>query len=420
MNVAAIAAPLALLVAACGQSAFDRREGLAWSHSSGRPDGVSSAAYAIAVTTVDREQPGATIVVAGSQPASLSTLSYDVGGELELAGSDLDGAFPAAPAVAGALDPIAGGNGVVAIADGAGSLQVYDARTGDLGPAFRATVDAARCGGPGGFGGALVFALTDPEGDVEPELLALAGSEVAVLHDFDLDAATPACSHCALPGGEGAALATGTIDDDDGEDAVVLSAAGHQIAAFTAAQIAAQTGVDCGEPLVALSPPAADDAFAAPLAVGDIEDNDAPEIAVASPDHRVVFVFRDVGGEPADPVVIRLPAPADSSSFGAAIVFGDFDGDEVEELAVGDPDASPEGVAGAGQVTLYRYDGEELTPAATLYDSEPEEGQQFGRSLTVAEFGIGGADYRDLLVVGADGEVFTYFRSTEDTDDPRN
>ena len=419
MRAACAAAPLALLLAACGQSAFDRREELAWSHSSGPPDGVTSAAYAIAVTTVDREQPGATIVVAGSRAASLSTLSYDVGGELALAGSDLEGEFPAAPELAGSLDPIAGGNGVVAIADGAGNLQIYDARTGDLGPAFRSTVAAAACGGPAGFSGALVFALTDPEGDVEPDLLALAGDEVAVLHDFDLEAAAPTCSHCALPGGQGAALATGTIDDDDGEDAVVVSAAGHQIVAFAAAQIAAQTGGDCGEPLVMLSPPAADDTFAAPLAVGDIEDNDAPEFAVASSDHRVVFVFHDVGDAPGEPVVIRLPAPADSASFGAALAFGDFDGDEVEELAVGDPDASPEGVAGAGQVTLYRYDGEELKPAATLYDSEPEEGQQFGRSLTVAEFAIGGADYRDLLVVGADGEVFTYFRLTEDSDDPR-
>jgi hypothetical protein len=38
----------------------------------------------------------------------------------------------------------------------------------------------------------------------------------------------------------------------------------------------------------------------------------------------------------------------------------------------------------------------------------------------VAEFGLGGAEYRDLLVVGAEGEVFTYFRLTSDTEDPRN
>lgn len=412
---AALAA--AVLVTGCGRSAFDAREDRAWSRSAGPPDGISSTAYAVAITTVDREQPGATVVVAGSQPSSLSTLSYDVGGELEQHGIDVD-AFAAAPVMAGALDPVAGGKGVVAIADGAGGIRFYDARTGDLGPELRAVVGAEACGTASAPGGALIFSLTDPEADIEPDLIAVAGDELSVFHDVDLDTvgASPDCSRCAV-GGDAISLGSGTIDDDDGEDIAVLVAV-DRIDVFTATQVQAQDGQSCGEPLVRLVPPDGG-GFVAPLAVGDIEDNDSPEIAVASADHRALFVFHDVSAGAAAEV-IRVPAPTDSAAFGTSIAFGDFDGDDVEELAVGDPDASPEGVSGAGQVTLYRYDGEELKPAATLYDSEPEEGQHFGRSLVVAEFGLGGADYRDLLVVGADGEVFTYFKVTRDTDDPRN
>lgn len=410
-----------LLVAGCGQSAFDDRAGRAWSRSAGAPDGVSSASWAVAVTTVDREQPGATVVVAGAGPSSLSTLSYDVGGELEMHGVDIDGGFPDAPVVAGALDPVAGGNGVIAVADGAGAILFYDARTGDLGPAFRVGLSAETCGAPPTLGTALTFALTDPDEDIEPDLLALADDQLVVIRDVDLDrvADAPDCARCTLPDGSAVALATGAIDDDDGEDIASLAATGERIAVHTAAAVRAASGAGCGAPIVALAPPSAGDRFAAPMAIGDIEDNDAPEIAVASPDRRVLYVFHDVTAGAGAIDVTPIPAPADSAAFGAAIAFGDFDGDEIEELAVGDPDASPEGVAGAGQVTLYRYDGNELRPEATLYDSEPEEGQHFGRSLDVAEFGLGGAEYRDLLVVGADGEVFTYFRVTASGDDPR-
>jgi len=413
---------LLLLATCCGQSAFDDRAARAWSRSAGAPDGISSATYAVSLTTVDREQPGATVVVAGSGPSSLSTLSYDVGGELEMHGVDVDGGFPDAPVMAGSLDPVTGGNGVVAVADGAGAVLFFDARTGDLGPAFRVSVPAEACGAAPTFGTALLFALTDPDEDVEPDLVALADDQLVVLRDLDLDKIDqdipPDCARCSLPDGAAVALAAGAVDDDDGEDIAALAATGKRISIFTAEQVRAAAGAGCGEPLVVLTPPAADDSFAPPMSIGDIEDNDAPEIAVASIDHRVVYIFHDVSG--GAPGVIPIPAPADSAAFGTSIAFGDFDGDEIEELAVGDPLASPEGVAGAGQVTLYRFEGGELKPEATLYDSEPEEGQHFGRSLDVAEFGLGGAEYRDLLVVGASGEVFTYFRVTAATEDPRS
>jgi len=416
----AAAAALAVIAGGCGQGAFDDRAATAWSQSAGAPDGIHSGAYAVAIATVDREQPGATIVVAGSGPSSLSTLSFDVGGDLEQHGIDTE-EFPAAPVIAGALDPVAGGKGVVAIADGAGGIQFYDARTGDLGPELRVAIGKEACGTAGDLGVALLFVLTGAEDDIDPDLVALSGSELAVLRDLDLEAVvdTPRCTHCALAG-EAVSLAAGTVDDDDGEDIAVLAASGDEIAVFTAAQVEAQDGQTCGEPLLTIDPPQAPDRFAPPLAVGDIEDNDSPELAVAAADHRSLFVYHDVAAGVATPQLLLVPAAADSVTFGASLAFGDFDGDDIEELAVGDPDASPEGVAGAGQVTIYRFDGEELKPAATLYDSEPEEGQHFGRSLAIAEFGLGGAIYRDLLVVGADGEVFTYFKLTAAGDDPRN
>ena len=49
-----------------------------------------------------------------------------------------------------------------------------------------------------------------------------------------------------------------------------------------------------------------------------------------------------------------------------------------------------------------------FTLVETLYPGEPENEERFGKSVTIAPFGSG---TRNVLVVGAEGEVFTYFRT---------
>ena len=62
-----------------------------------------------------------------------------------------------------------------------------------------------------------------------------------------------------------------------------------------------------------------------------------------------------------------------------------------------------------GQVALYAItaNGFDATPAAQLSDAQPETNELFGRA--VAAFSFNG---HPILAVGADNEVFAYFRTT--------
>jgi hypothetical protein len=81
----------------------------------------------------------------------------------------------------------------------------------------------------------------------------------------------------------------------------------------------------------------------------------------------------------------------------------------VTYLAVGVPDQNVGGVV-AGHVQLHELDAAtgmlSATAALVLHDADPESGQQFGRSLTTMQL-----NGNPILVVGATGEIFAYYRT---------
>jgi len=77
-------------------------------------------------------------------------------------------------------------------------------------------------------------------------------------------------------------------------------------------------------------------------------------------------------------------------------------------VVAGYPDAVIDGVA-AGKVVVFAVDtttGINAMPIDTLHDSQPEDGQAFGRSVAVMQF-----NGQPVLVVGGNNEVYTYFRT---------
>lgn len=77
-------------------------------------------------------------------------------------------------------------------------------------------------------------------------------------------------------------------------------------------------------------------------------------------------------------------------------------------VVAGYPGAIVESVK-AGQVLVFEANlttGLNETPAMTLYDAQPETEQQFGRAVAVTPF-----NGQNVIAVGADNEVFTYFRT---------
>lgn len=408
-------AALALALAGC--TGFDDLRAQAWSDSRQRPDGMTSADYAIAVTTVDRAVPGATIVVAGAGPAGLATLSYDDHGALTQHGVAADGGFDPAPRLVGALDPVPGGDGVFAVG-GDGGIALHDARTGVVGPTLRATIGAEGCGAALDSLAAIGIGTTSLGTVDVPDLIVIAGAELVAFPDVGFDPAPP-CQRCALPG-PGMDLALADVDGDVDEELVVsIADPGGGAATIGALEATAIAGGDCFPVRPDLRGDGDEPDFGRRLAVGDADDDGAPEIAATAPSTRRVYVIPDLGvSGPGGPLHVIVTPSAASDAFPGAVTFGDLDGDGPEELAVADPGASPGGAAGAGWVTVFALSDGTFESVTTLHDSTPEPGQAFGRSMAVAEF-LAGGDAADLLVVAARGEVFTYFRALVAGDDPR-
>lgn len=419
----ALAAALAVTVAGCSMSAFDDRRGKAWSDSNGG-DTVSASDYGIAVAGVATDQQGALITALGVGPAGLGTIIYDDTGSLELGGDDLgeleNETLSDPPTLVAAPAPITGASSLVAVG-ALGQLDeilLYDMSSGA--PDYLGKLSGSDCNATGtNLGEAMAFGYTGT-GD-QLDLVATRGNDVFLFEDLAASGGTvtATCSHCRMPG---------RIDDmamieigfTDGEEIMVNSQS--SISVFNGAQVteAFNAGKGCFEVRTPQISGLNGGGLGSRLAVGDVQGDGYADVAVADPAGSV-FVIPNLtdsgpGGLPAD-----VAAPADSGAWGAGpVLFVDLDGDGEDELVVGDPQASPEGVAVAGQASVFKYatDGS-FEQRAQLYDSAPQGGQRYGRSLAAADFLVG-VDQAKLLVVGASGEVFTLFRALANTIDPRN
>lgn len=116
-----------------------------------------------------------------------------------------------------------------------------------------------------------------------------------------------------------------------------------------------------------------------------------------------LYDLRAMNGGSFEPVL--LGNPVTTPDLRTATVLDDG---SQKYVVAGYPNATFDGVR-AGHVLLYPFDtsvGIDSTPAMTLHDAQPESDQQFGRAVAVTE--ING---HPAIAVGADNEVFVYFRT---------
>lgn len=420
------AAGLALVwqLAACSLSPFDGSR--AWSDSQSVPDGVGSSDFGVVVTSVANDMPGARIVVYGDDPPSVSMLTYDRLGESTIAGTEIERLTEELPEVVGAQDPLQDIVAPFTVSD-LGRILLFDG-AGDEGPELLTTLgDEACLDADAHVGRAMVFGLFVGR-EEEVDLVASSGADLVIFPDLDAEAPMHECSRCRLAGDGGAVLAAARADlDGDELDELVATYAdadgAGRLIVLDADEIIGQDGGDCLErdPRVGpLEAPSDDADFGSRLAVGSAVEEDVVDAVVASPSSGYVYVFTELIEQSPPGEAVVIDAVSDSREFGADLVLIDLDGDEIDEIVVGDPGADSGGETDAGAAYVYGYGEGDQTPdsVATVFDSSPEPGQRFGRSLALAEF-VSAPPDQDLLTVGAASEVFVYFRSIADGEDPR-
>jgi hypothetical protein len=160
-----------------------------------------------------------------------------------------------------------------------------------------------------------------------------------------------------------------------------------------------------------------EDFFGAALASGDFNHDGRDDLAVGAPGKAVsgvaavgqIFLYRGtVNGLVAHAAIAQVGVLANerADAFGAALAFGDIDGDGFDDLAVGTPgEANFQTTVGAGYVYVYRGGSSGLSywlgrDQAGLGTNE--SGDRFGAALVFGDFN---RDARADLIVGAPGET---------------
>jgi hypothetical protein len=409
-------------------STFDDKRAAAWSDSNGSVQ-IDSAEYGVAIAGVTTDQVGATIAVLGVNPLGLGVVQYNEAGDLEQFGVNIAGfegvVFDPPPVLLAAPATVPGVTGLVAIG-GLGDVNeifFYDVGNGE--PTRAGGVSGTECGlTEGNLGTRMAFR---ERGDGELDLIALDGNELVFFRSvFNPAAPENGCSRCTVPSnGLGAQdVAVAELRASSPGEEIVLTFDGL-FTVFEGDAIVSQDITDCLEgPLFfdARGSGNGETDFGARIAVGDGDGDDSLDLAFSAPSTERVYVFHefDTSNSPVVPQIVT--GAADAISFGKGpMAFMDLDLTEGDELVVGDPQGNPEGVIGAGQVSIFQYSddgGGEFEPRAVIYDSSPETGQNYGRALSEVEFGFGGDD-ADVLAVGAVNETFTLFQSLDNGTDPR-
>jgi hypothetical protein len=281
-----------------------------------------------------------------------------------------------------------------------------------------------------------VGALAVGDTDVDPDT---AGTDVVVtlddtlivIDDYEGAKTQSDCvlgrevAFAGLVGDFGAAGAAGEIVLAIGNES--RSGAASSIVILSGSTVADAAMIASGEPcftdiapirapLLTIPAPGGEGDFGVSLVAGDFTGDGNLDLAVGAPSTNKVYVFTAIdldGGDAGTPV--ELPVPAGSGVFGETLAAADLDGDGDDELIVGDSRAASGGEANAGAAHIFVFDGDNPGQPLTLHDAQPEAEQRFGRALAVGTF-----QGQALLAVGADGEVFTYFRTPVAGDtDPR-
>jgi hypothetical protein len=423
------ALPIALvLVGGCVWTEFDELRDNVWVDSVEAIEGSSKYGEAVMEGTASLTSTtgGTTIGVLGRNQASVSFLVYDDAGERTIKRADIGNAMT----LVSVLDE----NPVYA-ADPDGDQIVVAALTGALTeqPNLRGLKLGLFKSGAGtmvaeGVNPGFEPPQTFPEDSIKHEtptaisfgggLDALVGRKGQIAH-VDLGGTPGVWTGCRLNDlGETAyAIGYGDVDGTAGNEWIIASAPVGQDAAPNPGRvwILPEASVPVDNTGVAACPAApagkevtsggpSGDIGLGPgsqLVIAPVDFGAGPRVLVSTPGAGGKISVIDFTAATATFTQISTPGIGDLDSFTVANVAGDA----TSELIIGAPLADDAGETRSGAVRILNPAGAEVAPP--LFDAEAYAEQHFGKSVAVVPF-------RDkvILVVGAEGEVFTYFRTS--------
>jgi len=434
---------LALLLSAgaCNWATFDDLADETWVDRVVKPNASTQYGQIIAAMPNPTAGGGANLVVLGRSSVSLSTLRYDNTGKRSITSiSDFGDSLGFAqvpellplvvepglnrfafPVITGEKEQ---GQGRVILMNGdtlGGTPTLITFTAGD------AAQQKTRIG-------ALAFGavhLTRPPQaavptETHPILVVGRGDQVDVVVDYDDPVPGPSAIWGCRFGTDsdqvvlGAAVAdvtddSATADDDDHEIIVGIGPKDvadqlSELRIYTPQQLRGVSGASsteavgpCVAPLETVMVAGADAGAAIATAKFD-PASVLTDVVYSAPSINKVFVrLGDLG------VTRELTITNIGSDFGYALAVGNLDDDPEPELIVGAPRSNVDGVTDAGAIYLYDYDATtDQFVQTTLYTtSSPTASERFGKSVAIVPWDA----TRNVLVVGAEGKVFTYFRT---------
>ena len=377
----------------------------------------------------------------GHLPPSLSVFEYDssggvsattrvigpdaAGGQPDSIAADIEANFP---------------NGLIAMVNSGPRVALYEAPAGDSAPSFLGLLPTGICGnGPHNSDNKrVVVAQTDVQTDIGTgtddalDVIEAGGSRLLVFPNITGDPATqqPRCYSCFL---DGAATNITAIEHPIGDEDSILvvirtdeTPARTRVVVASADQIRVRDNQRCFEETtqIVLEDFIVDhDDYGTEIAVGDFNNDEVEDVAFSVPSENDVFVHLSIAET--DP--LKIEGPDSTSTFGSSLVFGDVNQADGDELLVGARDESLSSI-GSGAVHVYESSQAPNPPGVSslsvFTESDPSDGQLFGQSLAAGEWqtGVdsdGDPETVDLAIVGAANELFTFF-AIEDAIDPRD
>lgn len=394
--------------AGCKWTEFDDLEQEAWVEATEKPEN-DSASWGVALARSARAGSGGRLAVFGTSEAVYTELAYTANGDVSVAGNSLElnsqfgiGNLDAQPIVL--ADP-ASDDVALVTTSGSASIAILRGAAGQL--------VAHQVFGPARPDAATYMVPPPTTGFPAPTLSqTLVAQDDRVYGTFFNNPPNPQPSCKLVDAGNQPVLvrALGAMRLPDGTDDVIVWSSTGQLLRYPGGVFNGALSIMGCDTGVAPSASAATDTTLAPGAGSQILTFETRDGGNAITGNYAVLQGHDDAGMGLlalyDLGTLDMigSARTDNGVKTAAL----FESGGKRYVLAGYPAAIIDGTV-AGQALVFEVDatsGIAASPALTLHDAQPEDNQLFGRAVAVMPF-----DGKPVIVVGADNEVFAYYRT---------